>query len=128
MKRLLNYLTPGDRWILAGLLFIAVAGFVGNWFVVRGAGKWVVVERDNRLLFRLPLDKNGDYFIPGAVGGLKIRIANGKVWVSQSTCPHKICVKMGKIAHPGQLIVCVPNHLVIRIAGKTNPSFDVITE
>ncbi len=127
-RQILQELTPGDRWVLGGLLLVALVGFWVNWRTLREPGQAVLVERDNYLLYKLPLDKAGQYTIPGAVGGLTLRIADGKVWVARSTCPHKICMRMGKISRPGQIIVCIPNHLIIRIAGKTAPSFDVITE
>ncbi len=128
MRRFLNYLTPGDRWILIGLLLIALASLSLNWQHTRAQGEWVVVEHDNRLVYKLPLKKNGVYKISGDVGGLILRISGGKAWVSESACPHKICMKMGKISHPGQIIVCVPNRLIIRVAGKTTPKFDIVTE
>ena len=128
IRTYLSHLTPGDRWILTGLLAIALAGLGANWRFFHGTGHSVLVEWDNHLLYKFPMDKNADYFVPGRVGGLRLRIFEGKVWVESSTCPHKICMRMGKISRPGQIIVCVPNHLIIRIAGKTTPSFDVITE
>ena len=88
----------------------------------------MVVEHNNHVVYKLPLQKNGVYSIPGDVGGLTLRISGGRAWVTESACPNKICMRMGKISHPGQLIVCVPNRLIIRIAGKTTPSFDIVTE
>ena len=128
IRRLLDYLTPADRWILVGLLLIALLGLAVNWQWARTPGEWVVVEHNNHVVYKLPLQKNGVYSIPGDVGGLTLRISEGRAWVTESACPNKICMRMGKISHPGQLIVCVPNRLIIRIDGKTTPSFDIVTE
>ncbi|ODN31252.1 NusG domain II-containing protein [Fervidobacterium thailandense] len=35
-------------------------------------------------------------------------------WVDGSTCPDKICEKMGKVSEGGS-IICVPNRMVIEI-------------
>ena len=32
--------------------------------------------------------------------------------------PRKICIGMGAIARTGSILACVPNHLLVRIAGK----------
>ena len=51
----------------------------------------------------------------------KIKIADGKVWVTEASCPDKLCVKQGKIDKDGQSIICLPNKVVVKIVSdKTN--------
>lgn len=54
-----------------------------------------------------------------------IEIKDGKVGISHSNCPDKICQKSGFISKFGQVIICVPSKLVIKIIGKSK--FDVIS-
>jgi hypothetical protein len=57
---------------------------------------------------------------------------SGRVRVTESTCPDKICVRTGWISRPGQSIVCLPNRVVVRIEGSEvrddpGPDLDAIT-
>ena len=42
-------------------------------------------------------------------------IKGGEVWVSEATCPDKICVHQGKIHMDGEIIVCLPNKMTAQI-------------
>lgn len=44
-----------------------------------------------------------------------IVIKDGFVFVESSNCRDKICIKTGKISKPGQIIVCVPARLTVKI-------------
>lgn len=47
-----------------------------------------------------------------------IKIDEKSVWVEDASCPDKLDVKMGKIEDVGQMIVCIPNRLMIKISGN----------
>ncbi len=128
MRPLLKYFSRADLGVVGVLLLVAVIGFLFNLRQDFSKGEFVLVEYRNHVIFRLPLDKDQKLSVHGDSGGLVLQIKGEKVWVSQSQCPYKICMRMGKISHPGQLIVCVPNRIVIRIVGREQPTFDVITQ
>lgn len=44
-----------------------------------------------------------------------------------SSCPDKTDVRMGKISKPGQIILCVPNRVVVKIIGKGKLNVDKVT-
>lgn len=46
-----------------------------------------------------------------------IEIGDGKVRVVEADCPDKLDVKQGYISKVGEVIVCLPNRLVIEIKG-----------
>lgn len=46
-----------------------------------------------------------------------IEIGDGKVRVIEADCPDKLDVKQGYISEVGEVIVCLPNRLVIEIKG-----------
>ncbi len=128
MKQLLKYFSRGDWGVIAALLAVAGVGFLLNLQRDTSQGTFVQVVYRNHLLYRLPLNADRSLSVKGDSGGLVLQIRDGMVWVSHSQCPHKICMRMGKISHPGQLIVCVPNRIVIQIVGREKPDFDVITQ
>ena len=52
--------------------------------------------------------------IEGPLGKTMVHIHQGKVWVSESPCPDKTCIKMGKIPDNGGFIACLPNKVILR--------------
>jgi len=84
----------------------------------------VIVEVDGREAYRYSIREDGEYPIRGyqpAVGRSEtthiLHIRNGQVYVEEARCRDKICERMGKIDNPGQLIVCVPYKVLIRLEG-----------
>ncbi|MCH5351499.1 MAG: NusG domain II-containing protein [Clostridiales bacterium] len=51
---------------------------------------------------------------------LTVHIELGKVWVTDSDCPDKICEHTGKISRAGESIVCLPYGIVITINGRSD--------
>lgn len=47
-----------------------------------------------------------------------IQIDDEKVRVIEADCPDKLDIKQGYISKPGEIIVCLPNRLVIEIVGQ----------
>ena len=50
-----------------------------------------------------------------------IKIEDGAVYIADSTCPNQDCVKMGKITEEGDILVCLPYKVVIRMEGGEAP-------
>ena len=72
----------------------------------------VVVEVDGKVAMKI--NKAGEYDVYRNGKRITTVVFDGKrVRVKDSTCPLKLCEKMGWIS-PGGEIVCVPNHLVVR--------------
>ena len=59
--------------------------------------------------------------------GNTICIEDGRVFMKKSTCHGQDCVKMGKISHSPDSIICLPHKLVVQIKGKTN-DYDTIAK
>lgn len=57
---------------------------------------------------------------------LTVVIENGAVYVKKSDCHDAICVDTGKINKTGQVIVCAPAMVAIRIEGETGDGYDAI--
>ena len=59
--------------------------------------------------------------------GNTICIEEGKVFMKKSTCYGQDCVKMGKISHSPDSIICLPHKVVVEIKGKSN-DYDTIAK
>lgn len=56
-------------------------------------------------------DYQGEY--PGT-----IEAERGKIRFSHAECPDKVCVRTGWISRPGQIAVCLPAGIIVKIEGS----------
>jgi hypothetical protein len=82
------------------------------------SGKFVSVYQDGRQTGMISLQKNvtKSYITRG--GKLTFRVNDRKVWVSESSCPHKICLSSPPISLAGERIICAPSHFLLEIKGS----------
>ncbi len=45
----------------------------------------------------------------------------------EASCPDKIDVQSGLISKPGQMLVCIPNRVTVRILGNNKSNVDKVT-
>ena len=96
-----------DLILIAVVLAAAALLFLGTKLMHKSPAE--VVET-------LDLAKDQELTIDGASGGTNhLIIKDGEVWVSEATCPDKICVHQGKIHMDGEIIVCLPNKMTAQI-------------
>jgi hypothetical protein len=105
---------------------IATCLFLTFFIPRNGRAEYVIVEVNGKEAYRYAIFHDGEYPIyrSGALFQketplLLLHIDNESVYVTNSTCPDKICEKTGEIHRAGQVIVCVPNKVLIRIEGTT---------
>jgi Uncharacterized protein conserved in bacteria len=46
----------------------------------------------------------------------------------QSSCPDKVCVKTGWLSHPGEIAVCLPNKVIIKLEQSKNQNVDGVVK
>jgi hypothetical protein len=80
-------------------------------------GELVIVEQGGRIVYRAPLEQERTLRLSGPQGETVLNIAGGHACIVSASCPHKVCMGMGEIARHGELLACVPNHLLVRIEG-----------
>ena len=108
----------GGILILIGvLLLLSVVGFAGLSFV-RAPGATVLIEQDGRLVARYSLDDSRTVEVHGPLGSTYVEINEGAARIVGSPCAQKTCVRMGRIRRAGEVVICVPNRVVVRIGGK----------
>ncbi len=114
-------MTKWDKVIFVILIFTSLSGLLlqGSFFAER-QGLQAVVEVDGALYGRYSLEeKNGKTLaITTEFGYNKIVIENGGVRVTESTCPDRLEILAGEIRNSGEMLVCLPNRLVVRIEGE----------
>lgn len=77
-----------------------------------------VITLDGKEIRRVDLDTAPDevFTVKNENGGTNmICIENGEIYVSEASCPDKICVKHGALKSELLPIICMPNKLVIEL-------------
>ncbi|PLX85783.1 MAG: hypothetical protein C0618_10110 [Desulfuromonas sp.] len=113
---LLERMTGADRMValLAGLV-VVLSFFLP---LQSGPGGRVVVSVENRTVFTAPLDQPRDFSVEGPLGTTHMQIDAGEVRITDSPCPQKICLGLGALGKKGGLLACVPNRVVVNLAGE----------
>ncbi len=116
-------MTKGDKYLI---IFIIVISIISLIYVNKKSTnydeKYIVIEVDGKeykkILFG-PKVTGKQIPIQTEFGYNLIEIGEGKVRVIEADCPDKLDVKQGYISKPGEVIVCLPNRLLIEIKGQS---------
>ncbi len=119
-------MTPGDRILFFVLLGIGLFSIL-TLRLLFAPGRTASVLVNNRLIKKISLGSDQTHLIHGIAGAIELRVAQGGIRVIRSECPEKICMKQGAISNKGQIIVCVPNKMIITIDGEAGHSLDAVT-
>lgn len=116
-------MTKGDKCLIISIIIISLFSL---WLVKKEATnydeKYILIQVDGKDYKKITFGSEviGKKFpIKTKFGSNLIEIGDGKVRVIEADCPDQLDVKQGYIESPGEVIVCLPNKLVIEIKGKT---------
>jgi hypothetical protein len=120
MKFLWRRMTLADRLVAAGLLAAALAGI--GWVAAAPPGRRVVAGDGERVLFVAPLDEPREVELAGPLGPTRLMIDQQGARITASPCALKVCMGMGPAHRPGDLLVCLPNRILVQVEGETEES------
>lgn len=110
-----NVTTADKILIAASVCFVASSFVFVNAFAVQGSA--VLIQVNGMTVHKASLSETHTITVQGAHGLLTVTIQDGKVAVTQADCANHICMKTGWRSSSGDIIVCVPNKMVVRIVG-----------
>ncbi|WP_294065548.1 NusG domain II-containing protein [uncultured Fusobacterium sp.] len=85
----------------------------------------VEIYVDSELKYVYPLQKEErDIFVDTNIGGVNVKFKDNMVRVTSSNSPLKLNVKQGWIKDPGEVIIGVPDRLLIKIVGNKGDNTD----
>jgi hypothetical protein len=87
---------------------------------VQSAGEFVSMYRNGQKIRTISLEKNREQSFKTRGGRITAQIAGGKVWVTESSCHHKICLYSPPVSLAGERIICAPNHFLLEIERSTS--------
>lgn len=108
-----------DLILAVSLILIAGGFYIGNRIMNRKPAVIVEVTVDGIMVEELDLSKDGEFVIKGYNGGTNtLIIEDGGAYISDATCPDKVCIHQGKVNRSGEMIVCLPNQMIAKIVGE----------
>ena len=94
----------------------------------RSAGSVAIVRVDGEEVARLPMNEDAEFpvEIDGVVTNV-VAVGDGAVRVIDANCPDQLCVRKGVARYAGDGIVCLPNRVVVEVAGTDELDLDAVT-
>ena len=108
----------GDYIVIVMIIIVAVL-FVVLFYDNNTNEKIAIISQNDIVLDRIELDKISERYVitySGKYPGI-IEVNNKKIRFSHADCPDQVCVNTGWIDKPGQIAVCLPAGVIIKIEG-----------
>lgn len=117
----MKVLTKGDKILIVSIVILSILSliYIKN-FAFTNEENYISIQVDGEEIKKVIFDKKliGKTMpIETEFGYNLIEIGDQKVRVIDADCPDKLDVKQGYISKSGEVIVCLPNKLVIEIKG-----------
>lgn len=118
LRSLVRQTKAGDYVLMAAFALFSASGFLMNRF---GSGHeralTAAIVIADQLTATLDLSEDRSYVFNGTLGEVRVEVHNGAVGVTASTCPNKFCLRQGEVRNAGEMVICVPNHLIVHLQG-----------
>jgi hypothetical protein len=107
----------GPHLLPIDILIIFLIAAAGIFLTVRGLGQKGsrVVVNAAGVKYEYSVSQNGTYTVSGELGPTTFEIKDGRVRITDSPCPNKICISQGW-HNP---LVCLPNKVMITVENET---------
>lgn len=124
-----NFFRSGDLLIYGlFLIFFSVLGSnIFNREEIKGSKAEIYVSNQLKYAQKLQLEEK-NIFVDTKIGGVNIQFKDNKVRVTTSNSPRKLAVKQGWIDSPGNIIIGIPDELIIKIIGEEKEELDGVAK
>lgn len=125
-----DFMTKWDKILIASILVFSIGAlFFISGMAMNYDNRYVKISIDGELYKKYSLDGTFDkeIIIDTDKGTNVIHIKKGFVYMEESTCPDKTCIKQGSIDRPGEIIVCLPNKVTVEIIGEAESGPDAVS-
>jgi len=118
-----NKMKKGDLVVGSIVLLLIIISFAGVKIynsLGSGNGKIAVIRQNNIIIKTIDLDKlkeSQEIKIDGDFHNT-ILLENGRIRFEDADCPDLVCVKTGWLDKNGQMAVCLPNKVSVKIEGS----------
>jgi len=123
----LRKVTKSEILLIALIVLFSIVAILWNWSRDSKSSNHasiVAVHQGGKVLEKVGVEEDKIIVLPN--GEMKIEVKESRVRVSWSDCPRQLCVKTGWIKTAGEVIVCVPNKVLIEIEATGFPALDAV--
>lgn len=117
-------MTKYNKILIGSVLALAVLSYLIFFLVYRESAPLIAqISVNGTTVAQINLNSsrpNRLINISGPLGTSVVEVKPGAIRMKFSPCPDKCCMKTGWIDQPGQVIVCVPNRIIIKIFPDKN--------
>lgn len=122
-------ITKGDKILVFFILITAFLIFAGfQVYSFAGSKTYVIIEQNGNMVQRVSLGKNNPKMhirVPTELGENIVEIDGERVRMLTAHCADGDCVRQSFISKQGQVIVCLPNRIVIKIESDISVDDDI---
>jgi len=109
-------MTRADWIVIFFAVILLPSLYVSFWSTTSGA-QVVRISHRNDTPVEKSLATDQQIEITGDLGISKLEIRNGKIHFIDSPCRGKVCIHSGWIQSSGQILVCLPNGIMVELFG-----------
>ena len=109
-------------FILIAILVASLIIWIVAWTINSSKeNKKAIIDYDGNTIMEVSLDKDQEIKLYDLGNGKTLKyemvivVENNTIRVSENNCPNHDCIKEGKKDKIGDVIVCLPNKIIIRI-------------
>lgn len=115
-------MNKSDIKLVGIILVIAVIFFSALLLLKNNNEKNALVYYEDELVLKIDLSLAGEheYQVNGYNGNIVIKTLDNKIKVEEENSPLHLCSKQGWIENSYEVIVCLPNKIVIKIEDQEN--------
>lgn len=120
----------GARMMIGDAVVIGACAAAVIATAATGSGKGrplgVEVESAGNPTVMLDLWRDAEHQVRGPLGVTRLEVRGGRVRVLSSPCPGQACRHGGWIDEAGEMLVCLPNEVVVRLPGRAPGAPDAV--
>jgi len=98
------------------VLLIILTALSPRFLPAGSIGELLVVKTPDSIT-EISLKVDGRHPVSGPLGTAWLVVEKGRAHLENAPCPLKICETMGPIEKSGEVIVCLPNRIVVKVSG-----------
>jgi hypothetical protein len=118
--------TRADKILIISLIIASALSYpVAQYLSRQDSYLEIAVEGQTRRV--VSMDRDRDVTVEGRLGTTTIRIDERGARFIQSPCADKKCIESKPIKDAGEIAVCIPNRVMIRVLGENRVQTDFIS-
>ena len=98
------------------VLLIILTALSPRFLPAGSIGELIAVKTPDSIT-EISLKVDGRHPVSGPLGTAWLVVEKGRAHLENAPCPLKICETMGPIEKSGEVIVCLPNRIFVKVSG-----------